>query len=199
MVSKSAIKNILKDYSFFVPLFRINRFFKLRSIPIEKIRCQKKAFSVLLNFGGKTIDNFPPCQFFKTYMIDPKKAHNDFCKWMHDCLYTMDAWKICNSVGGWSNGSLIQIIRELHHENQKKYDDFSNADPVLVKMGIEQKVNYYFSLFRSLRDNGFNKANDPMITYQLDNEGYYILENGHHRVSALKALGYKKVNASRMK
>ena len=185
--------------NFLIHVFPLNRIFNFRHIAVNNIRCQKKPFSVFLGFGGKTIDYFPPYKFFKKFTINQKDARQDFATWMRETLYIKNAWKVCQTEGGWAYGSLIQQIRQLHLKNGIDFSAFYNADPSLVNIAIEQKVNHYFDLFCSLRDKGFKKHIRPFIHYQLDSQGLCVLQNGHHRVSALKVLGYSTVYARRVR
>lgn len=166
--------------------------FRLKKIPIENIRCQIKPFSETLGFSGKTIDYFPPCKFYEVYLENTEKAHQLFKEWIYHYLMDVGAWKISKEEGGWKNGSLIELIYDIHKNNGIDLQSFNNASQDFIKKAIELKVKYYFDLLNSIREKGYIKSQPPSIMCYFMNNRYY-LTGGHHRVSALYVLGIKDV------
>lgn len=166
---------------------------RLAKIPIEKLRCQVMSFSEVLGFSGKTIDFFPPCKFYQIFLDDPQRAHDSFSYWLYRCLIDLKAWTITEEEGGWKNGSLVELIYNVHEKSEIDLKDFSDAKHDLVKAAIDLRVKYYFSLLSSIRQNGYIKTLSPPIKCYREDGLYYLL-GGHHRVSALYALGRKEVD-----
>ena len=191
MLLIESLKKPLKQ----VPL--LQQFWKrlsLKIIPIDNIRCQVRPFSKIQGYSGRTIDFFPPCKFFQLYLKNTEKAYKEFYDWMYYCLIDLKAWKINQKDGGWRNGSLIQLIYDIHEEHGLYLDSFENAQKHLIKTAIEKKVKYYFDLFNSIKEIGYLKSTSPAIICDYKN-GRYYLGGGHHRVSALYTLGLKNVYA----
>jgi ParB-like nuclease family protein len=120
------------------------------------------------------------------------KAHQLFNNWMYHYLFELEAWKVSKEEGGCENGSLMQLIYDIHQNSGVRLRSFSNAREDFIKKAIEQKVNYYFNLFDSIREKGYVKSQPPPIICYFMNNKYY-LTGGHHRVSALYVLGIKNV------
>ena len=164
----------------------------LVKIPLNKIRCQKRPFSEQQGFSGKPIASFPPARFFKMSLDDYDKAYEAFCDWFRECLVEMKAWQIPEADGGWAGGSFVRAVYKLHEEHGKPLTDFEYADQNLVDEVIAQQVKHYLGVVKSIRKKGFDDLIYPPIYCESEN-GYYYLENGHHRVSSLWALGYDDV------
>jgi len=168
---------------------------RLRKIKIERIRCQVSPLAETQGFSGQEITSFPPCKYYKLYLGgETKEAHNEFSDWLYHCLINLNYWKASRRDGGWANGSLVHEIEEIHHKNKIVLDNFPDANLAYVKKGIEIRVNYYFSLLNSIKTNGFSTSFTPPVICYYKN-GFYYLIGGHHRVSALHALGKKTVPA----
>lgn len=167
---------------------------QLVSIPIEQIRCQQKPFSEILGFAGKTIQNFPPCKFFQMSLINPEEAHNAFFDWLYDSLIEKQGHRIPIPDGGWQNSALVKTILELHRRHKINISNIDDADMELLKKAIHHYTKYNFSIFNSIKYNGYNRRSYPPIYCRLHGSYYYI-ENGHRRISALKTLGYSHVDA----
>lgn len=177
-----------------LPLFlRLRTRKRLTSVPIDRLRCQEKLFSDLQGFAGKTIDHFPPCRFYEMYMDDPEGARDAFRTWMWDCLVHKQGWQVPKAQGGWITGSLMDAIAQCHHEEGIPFDDFRDADMALVEKGIRIRVRYYLDLFESIKNRGYITSFTPPILCRSAEGGELYIENGHHRVSVLWALGYEKV------
>ena len=71
---KALKKSLEKIPSLGKPKSRVS----LTKAPIEKIRCQVKTFSEILEFSGKPIYFFPPCKFYAIYLGNPEEAYNLF-------------------------------------------------------------------------------------------------------------------------
>ena len=166
---------------------------KLKIIPIKDIRCQVSTFAENQGFSGKTIDHFPPCKFFKMYLENTEKAKQAFMDWLTFCLIELETWRMDREQGGWRDGSLIEIIYAVHKEHGQPITRFENANPDLVRKGVQQKVNYYFGVLESIQKNGYAKTTvPPILCYHVN--GLYYLGGGHHRVSILHTLGVKQAH-----
>ncbi|MFC2169338.1 hypothetical protein ACFLRM_02065 [Acidobacteriota bacterium] len=162
------------------------------SVPIEQLRCQQKPFSEILGFAGKTIQHFPPCKFFQMFLINPEIAYKTFFDWLHECLINKQAHRVPISDGGWQNSALVRTISELHRKNKIDMPSIDDADMHLLKKAIHNYVQHNFRIFKSIKNEGYNRRLYPPIYCSLKGSYYYI-ENGHRRVSALWALGYSHV------
>ncbi len=188
MSSTDTILDTLKDKQIWK---QIKARIKLKKLPIDHIRCQESAFAEHQGFCGKTINHFPPCKFFQLHLDNPHEAHRSFTNWLHYCLVVLETWKMERTDGGWKDGSLIEIIKDVHKENGIDLQTFDAARDDLIYKGIQRKVDYYFQVLRSIQTKGYHIAVNPPITcYQKD--GLYYLRGGHHRVSILHVLGEKE-------
>jgi hypothetical protein len=165
----------------------------LTQVPMDKLRCQRRPFSELQGFSGKTIDHFPPCRFFEMYLTAPDQSYNAFCNWLRECLLDLQAWKVPRSEGGWANGSLVKLIAQVHQEHGLTLIDFERTDPALIDEAISRKAKDYLALFNSIQEKGYIKSLYPPIFCQPE-DGVYFISGGHHRVSALWVLGYRSVD-----
>lgn len=173
-------------------LFKPEPRVELIRVPIEKIRCQVKPFSETLGFSGKTINFFPPCKSYALYLSNREEAYTLFFAWYHYQWFDLKAWEIKKDEGGLRNGSLEKLVRNFHKEAGLDLEYSEDANHNLVNKAIEAKVNHYFSLFDSIRANGFDISLRPPIK-ALYMDGLYYLKGGHHRVSVLYNLGFEDV------
>ena len=88
-----------------------------------------------------------------------------------------------------ASGSLAQAVERLHRENGLPWTGFETARRDLVETGIRERVDTYFGLLESVRRDGFRSDLGPPIRCWA-RQGLFVLINGHHRISALEALGY---------
>lgn len=165
---------------------------RLINVPIDQLYCQDLPFSILQGFGGKPITYFPPCKFYQMSLTAPIEGYNAFYEWLRMCLLEMEAWRIPKADGGWANGSLVRSIVAVHQEHGIPLKDISEAKLDLVHEAIHRRTRYYFALLDSIKQQGFDRTARPPILCRMDN-GRYILQNGHHRTSALSALGFEAV------
>lgn len=194
------------------PLYMFNRltcrlkqkFFATRvasvrlNVPIQHIRCQKTPFSERQGFSAKTIDCFPPCQFFKLYMSQPKDGFDAFCRWHREWFVEKQGWRISKKDGGMAGGSLARTVIRLHREKLgTDLRDIEKANPELVNEAIRMRVRHYLDLFDSIRQNGFINTYAPINGVCVN--GLYYLNKGHHRTSSLWVLGYKEIEIEVMK
>lgn len=185
---------LLLEKTHALPLFlRLRTRRRLIKVPIDKLRCQEKPFSELQGFSGKPIACFPPSLFYKMGLTDPKKAHDAFRQWLHECFIDMEAWRVHPSEGGWANGSLMNAVFQVHQEHDIALAHFEQAVPTLIDQAIGRRATYYLDLLNSLRGKGYNRALYPPILCR-DGGGLYFIHNGHHRVAALWALGYQEAD-----
>lgn len=158
------------------------------SIPLESMRCHDSPFSRLQGFGGKSIDHFPPCEFFQISLNDPQLAFDRFCEWLRHCLLEMEAWKIPKSQGGWANGSLVKLALEAHRQLGIQLDEFGDADPTITWKAIETRAKYYLDLF------DFIKGGNSLPPIPCRKVGpWHVIANGHHRASSFWVLGHTRV------
>ena len=163
-------------------------------LPIGKLRCQEKPFSELLGFSGKPIEFFPPYSFFELSLTRPKDAYNKFYEWLYTSLIDMQGWKISQNEGGMAESSLVKLIMRLQNETEQQITSFREADPSLIRDGISQKTKYYFDMFSFIKKFGYKKIKGkPIYCYPKNDDGFYVIYDGHHRISAMKILGSKEV------
>lgn len=186
---KALKKSLEKMPSLGKPKSRVS----LTKAPIEKIRCQVKPFSQMLEFSGKPIYFFPPCKFYGIYLINPEEAYNRFFEWYHHSWFELKAWEISKEDGGMRNGSLSKLICDLHKEAGINISCFKDAKHCFISKAIDLRVEQYFSLLNSIRKDGFDKSLRPPIKSVFKN-GLYYLKGGHHRVSILYNLGFQEVD-----
>lgn len=61
-----------------------------------------------------------------------------------------------------------------------------------VQAAILLRVDHYLSVFESIRSEGWDESRRPMVSCSED-DGLYYLNNGHHRISALRVLAIDTV------
>jgi len=164
---------------------------RLIRVPLDHLRCQEKPFSELQGFSGKPIADFPPCQFLQLSLTDPKKALDAFEQWLRKCLIDYKAFQVPTAEGGWANSVLVRDILRAHQEQSIILKDFEHANPILIDAVISRHAKQYFSVFNSIKENGYNKLLYPPI-YCFPRGDHYVIENGHHRVSSLWVLGHEQ-------
>lgn len=159
-------------------------------IPVNNLRCQVKPFSELQGFSGRQIEYFPPYDFFKLSISNRNDAFKDFSAWMNHCLLELGACKVPKSEGGWAKGSLHKLIIKLHLKKGIELQSIDYADAIIISEAIDVRVNYYLDLFQYIKISvQNNRIIEPVICYPQNEQGLYFLYDGHHRASALKALG----------
>lgn len=191
---KESLRTILQKTGLWAPFQNIRMKLRHKQIPIEKIRRQESPFTQMSGFSGLNVDSFPTACFYKIYLSDPKKAHVAFRDWFHDCLYELEAWKIPPSEGGWQGGLLITEIFQRHQDRGIDLEDLKEADQALVDEILDKWIERYFGLLVSIKDNGFMVTPTSPVKLKAIN-GNFVVVTGHHRISALWALGYKTVDA----
>jgi len=166
---------------------------QLVKVPLDRLRCQRRSYSELLGFSGEMIDCFPPCRFFEESLTERAKAQDDFCQWLHECLVDKQAYEVPTAEGGWANSTLVREIEQVHREHGISLTDIERADPALLGVAINRQVSHYFEVLDSIREQGYDTSYYPPIYCRPEN-GMYRIQNGHHRVSALWALGYQEAS-----
>ncbi|MCZ7539876.1 MAG: hypothetical protein M5U29_08200 [Anaerolineae bacterium] len=185
-----SLRHHIGSWLFLIPW---NPLVRLRTIPIAAVRCQERPFSKRLGFSGRPIEYFPPCRFYELALTDPQKARESFADWLRTCLLDLEAWKVPQSEGGWQNGSLVRAIYEVHRERGRALTSLELADRALVDQAIDQRATYYLGLLEAIQRAGFKKSLYPPI-YCWARHDLFFLDNGHHRVSVLRVLGYPTVD-----
>ena len=168
----------------------------LTDVPLSSIRCEKRKVSLEEGWGGKTIEYFPPCKFFKIAIADSQqKAVNAMEEWYYDRLINNHLYAVPKIDGGMENGSLCRLISELHRKKDiEMKKDFSNAHEKIVRQAIKMRTLDRFDLLNSISTNGYHSCGDYVSVRK---EGdIYIIIHGHHRIAALSACAYKSVAAA---
>ena len=106
----------------------------------------------------------------------------------------MKAWEISKDQGGLRNGSLAKLVCSLHKEAGIDLKHIKNANNHLVNKAIGLKVEHYFSLFNSIKENGFNKSLRPPIKAICKNGLYYL-----NKIKALKIIDTHMTHAKNNK
>ena len=177
------------------PLERTANLF-LKSIPIDDIRCEANPVQVEEGWGGEKIDQFPPYYFFALFHQGKKEeAIKEMQHWYYQRMLVQGQIFKSKTEGGMAGGSLhrdIEALHEVHGVSLSK--DFGNANYALILQAIEDKVEYRFETFRSIRDHGQKFSWD--FVSLLPEGGNYHLRGGHHRVAALAVCGHQDVTAT---
>jgi len=186
----------VKKKLFIKKFFKITLFYLSYSpklAKLEKIRTQRnKEYWDLHGFGSTHIKNLPSYNFFKKYLKNPDKAKIDYINWYNTHFKDNKGWNIPKKKGGWLGGSLYKEVNVkfqkfgviLNSNNLSVYND-------LVEEAMLIRVNHYFNLFKSIKENGYNPSLQPIKAKK--SNGLYYLLNGHHRIAILFILGYKNV------
>lgn len=164
---------------------------RLLEVPLADLRCQVTAFGERQGFSGRPIEHFPPHGFFVTHLCDPRRAEADFAAWYRLWFGERQGWRVAKRRGGMRGGSLDRAVRRLFEERHGRPPvSTAEADAGLVEEAILLRVRYYLGLFESIRARGL----DPRSPLPCGlGRGVYFLRDGHHRASALHALGAERV------
>jgi len=193
MSIRAVVRSVLGKVGLLKTLYRFSMRMRLKTIPIDQVHRPRTPFSDMPGFSGSTVDCFPSARFYRLYLTDPVEAHKKFCEWLRKCLIEMHAWKLPKSEGGWANGPLVNSVIQAHRDRGVELKDFKQCEPEILNSVIEEKVSYYFGVLESIKKNGFVFSVESPMSCKRSGE-IYILVNGHHRISALWALGYKEVD-----
>ena len=127
---------------------------------------------------------FSSMQILWSVFKRPLASIPDFFDWYHFTWFDLKSWQVSKKDDGQQNGSLVKTIYELHKEKGIDLKDIRDARKPLVNQSIHIRVQHYFGLFDSIRDNGYDLSLSlPIECWYRD--GLYWLENGHHRTAAL--------------
>ncbi|HVY56211.1 MAG TPA: oligosaccharide flippase family protein [Thermodesulfobacteriota bacterium] len=169
--------------------FFLKRLF-MRSVPIAHLRCDEREIYVKDGYGGKPIECWPVYGFFAQFTSgDVSGAQEEYERWYADEFSKYGS--VGKERGGMKNGSLYKKVERMHQEKNLSFVDTS-PDEEIVREAIAKRVEERFGLIRSIREKGYCPSRRDVI-YGVRRNGAVILWNGHHRVAALKALGYTEV------
>ena len=165
----------------------------LTTVPMETLLCDDVVYKGQ-DFSGESLERFPMADIFRLYERDPSAALEEFRRWMRDWLLARRGWKIPKRKGGMANGSLYNLVRELHREeHDRTLRDFEHADVRLIDKAIDMRARHYFvDVFESIKSKGYDDAAGFPITCERRGDKYMI-KNGHHRAAALFVLGVSAV------
>lgn len=167
---------------------------RIAEVPVASLRCQVTDFGERQGFSGRPIDHFPPCGFFSTSLHDLSQAERDFAKWYRMVFVDQEGWRVAKRRGGMSGGSLARTVIRLFRERHGwTPTSISQVECGIIDEAIHLRVCYYLRLFESIRHHGLYPGS---ILPCVRGRGVYFLRDGHHRASALSALGIDKVSIS---
>jgi hypothetical protein len=169
---------------------------QLKTIPIDSIRCETLKVPVREWWGGKSIELFPPYKYFKLYHEgDKSEAIKGMQDWYYKRIVYDNLLKVPKSEGGMAGGSLFDELDALHKtQGLILAADLSNVDDGIIRETIRQKVQYRFSIFESIKEQGLCFTWD--FVRLIPDKDYFYLRGGHHRVAALAVCGITSVRAT---
>jgi hypothetical protein len=163
---------------------------RLGELPIERLRCNINPVAEAQGFSGRSITAFPACRAFHRYLDEPAAGVDELSGWYREQVFDRRFWRHPKEEGGMATGSLARAVERLHRQQGLPWTGFETARRNLIEAGIRERVDHYFQLLESIRRDGFRSDLGPPIRCWA-REGVYVLINGHHRVSALEALGHR--------
>ena len=145
-------------------------------------------------FGGKEIEKWPVYHFFCEYINgDKDEAHKNFTYWYIDQFINYcDKPK---NLGGMYKGSLYTLIENEYSKQGMTFDCETiknEAEKTVLVNAVEKRVAQRFQMLESIACEGFIPNQKSLVCGVKRGDSIY-LKGGHHRVAALKALGYQKV------
>jgi len=169
---------------------------RLVEIPITSIRLERRQVYLDEGWGGKTIDYFPPCRFFKMSVEGGRtRAVEAMERWYYNRLIEKKLHTAPKKTGGMQNGSLYRLIEKLHRIKGIALEgDLSNADKRIIEGAIKLRVKDRFALLDSIKTSGYSCCWD-CIRVKKQGE-FYVLIQGYHRLAALVACGHSSVMAA---
>lgn len=162
-----------------------------RIVPIERLLCNDKPIAKRQGFARRPITDFPVSRAFHLYLENPAAGIEYLIEWYREQIFERKVWRFPKRSGGMATGSLARAAERLHTERGLPWTGFESAERELIDEAIHERVSYYFELLESIRRNGFRRELGPPIQCSAD-RGFFELINGHHRVAALEALGYRQ-------
>jgi len=142
--------------------------------------------------GAKPVEQWSIYLFFKTYTEGRKEeAVKNFTNW-----YLQQYVKyshIDKRYGGMFKGSLYNVIEKARGKNKPAPD---NASAEIENSAVLEAITIFvrdrFKLLDSIRAIGYS-TKDRVKIIGVRRKDHIIIRNGHHRVAALKALGFSQV------
>ncbi len=168
----------------------------LEDIPISSILTIPKEVPIKEGWGGRHIKYFPPYSFFRMYISgDEEEAKERMKQWYYNRLINEKLCVLPKAQGGMLGGTLFKVLEKKHKLRGIVLKvDLSNVDNKLIMKGIEQGVEERFKLLRSILKYGYKECGNPIYLKRAGD--CYILLNGHHRVAAMAACGYRVIKGT---
>lgn len=188
---KKYLRNLFYWFNFDKLIVKLSYTQKL--VGMDNIRCQRRfLYSNYRGFGGKRIEFFPPYKIFKIYPSNPQKAKDLFVEFFYDNILNSNALEIPKVEGGWFKGTTYKAVSPIFKKNDIKINKKTLKDnKELILPALLQRVDHYFDIFDSVREEGFVYSKQPITAEK--KKGLYYLMNGHHRVAILSVLNYNKI------
>jgi hypothetical protein len=158
-------------------------------VPITKIYYSCKKCYVNEGFGGQQITLSPIYCCIKEYIHGDKQlAIKAWCDWYQDQFNKYH--NVSKAHGGMHKGSLFRLILKHHKIAHQNITDMKDADPIIIKNAICQRVAQRLLLAEQIINEGYEADLLNPITAIKKNGKYYLI-GGHHRVCILAAMGEK--------
>lgn len=168
--------------------------------PMERIRHSEAMCYVQEGHGGRGVETWPIYRFFCEYIKEgPELAKAHFVEWYLDQFIKYR--DVPKRLGGMRGGSLARTVNAMMDGNDGDNAFCANSsggNPAAVKNdntlheAIAARVMQRFELLESIRNRGYVPAqSDPVLG--IESGEYVYLLGGHHRVAALRALGWTYV------
>lgn len=161
-------------------------------VPISILRHDDKKCHIEEGSGAQPVEQWSIYIFFKTYAEGrQEEAVKDFTNW-----YLQQYVKyshIDKRYGGMHKGSLYNVIEKVSAEIKPAPDNASSEiEHTAVQEVVTSFVRERFKLLDSIRAVGYS-TKDRVKIIGVRRKDLIIIRNGHHRVAALKALGFSQV------
>jgi hypothetical protein len=156
-------------------------------VSLERLRHNDRPVYVAEGYGGRPIECFPPCRFFRLHEDGrPEEASAAFCDW-----YRVQFRKyagVPKRLGGMQNGTLHRLLAEVCREAGVLLpSDPAAVDGSLLERAIALRVAQRFELLQAIRRDGYLPTRAKAVLAWRRGEDV-VLTGGHHRAAALQVL-----------
>ena len=104
----------------------------LRIVHISTLLCEQKKVAIEEGWGGRTIDYFPPCIFYRMFSDGfERKAFAAMEDWYYERFLEKRLCDVVKAHGGMRGGSLYKLIVKLHHAKEIELEKDLSMDRIM--------------------------------------------------------------------
>ena len=164
-----------------------------REVALEEIRHDDRPVFVSEGYGGRPIDSFPPCRFYRLLHEGRRdEAFEKFSGWYVEQFRKYAS--VPKKLGGMQNGTFHRLLTSVAGNDGGTLLLPASASKDLLGRAARLRVEQRMALFEGIRDHGYQPALGKPILGVRRNGCVYLI-GGHHRAAALEVLGRRTLPA----